>query len=163
MLEKWDTSFKPKVIAEAKHLTSSTELSSLVIAGQQLEDDPGTNLDSDLTSLLLLLHLLPPAAKKAPLMLWTNFIDDPLKRGECQLLILCQETRSLAAFDELFKSHFVFNLSYEDPVAQMFTFVQTSIYNTDIGTTSETPRVCENPGKASQLQIQLYYNDFYVY
>ncbi|KAK2921704.1 hypothetical protein Q8A73_001189 [Channa argus] len=42
MLEKWDTSFKPKVIAKAKHLTSSTELSSFVKAAKQLKEDPGT-------------------------------------------------------------------------------------------------------------------------
>lgn len=37
-------------------------------------------------------------------------------------LVPCQETSSLAAFDELLKSHFVFTLSYEESLAQIFTF-----------------------------------------
>ncbi|KAK2910705.1 hypothetical protein Q8A73_008420 [Channa argus] len=42
-------------------------------------------------------------------------------------LIPCQSSSFLAAFDELFKSHFVFKLSYEDSLIQMFTFFQRTI------------------------------------
>lgn len=90
LLEKWDTSFKPKVIAEAQHLTSSTELCFLLKAAEETEEDTETSKntynihvtqdlridiyilnyllhflpdwDSDMASLLLLLYLLPPAA-----------------------------------------------------------------------------------------------------
>ncbi|XP_078141265.1 uncharacterized protein LOC144539600 [Centroberyx gerrardi] len=59
MLEKWDTAFKPKVIEEAKHLTWSTELRRLLKAAEKLAEN---DWDSDMASLLLLLHLLPPTA-----------------------------------------------------------------------------------------------------
>lgn len=40
MLEKWETTFKPKVIKEAKHLTQSAKLSRLLKAAEkQAEDD----------------------------------------------------------------------------------------------------------------------------
>ena len=44
LLEKWDTSFKPKVIKEAKHLTQSTDLCHLLNAAKKLaeNDDNGT-------------------------------------------------------------------------------------------------------------------------
>ncbi|KAJ3608293.1 hypothetical protein NHX12_025342, partial [Muraenolepis orangiensis] len=53
----------------------------------------------------------------------------------------CQATSSLGAFDELFKSHSVFNLSYEESLVQLYTFVQTTVYNIDITTTDESPRI----------------------
>ncbi|KAK1896630.1 Granulocyte-macrophage colony-stimulating factor [Dissostichus eleginoides] len=58
-------------------------------------------------------------------------------------LIPCQATSSLGSFDELFKSHHVFNLSYEDSLVQLYTFVQTTVYNIDINTTDESPRIRE--------------------
>ncbi|KAI9524981.1 hypothetical protein NQZ68_012491 [Dissostichus eleginoides] len=58
-------------------------------------------------------------------------------------LIPCQATSSLGAFDELFKSHYVFNLSYEESLVQLYTFVQTTVYNIDINTTDESPRIRE--------------------
>lgn len=44
LLEKWDTSFKPKVIKEAKCLTQSTDLCRLVKAAEKLteNDENGT-------------------------------------------------------------------------------------------------------------------------
>ncbi|XP_041841635.1 uncharacterized protein LOC121640029 [Melanotaenia boesemani] len=62
MLEKWDTAFKPKVIEEAKHLTQTTEVCQLLKAAEKLAVNDDTNWDSDMASLLLLLHLLPPTA-----------------------------------------------------------------------------------------------------
>ncbi|XP_049328670.1 uncharacterized protein LOC125788836 [Astyanax mexicanus] len=58
-------------------------------------------------------------------------------------LIPCQATRSLGAFDELFKSHYVFNLSYDGSLVHFYTFVQTTVYSIDITTTNESPRVRE--------------------
>lgn len=62
MLEKWDTTFRPKVINEAKHLTQSVELCRLRKAAEKLTENDDTTWGSDMASLLLLLHLLPPTA-----------------------------------------------------------------------------------------------------
>ncbi|KAI9531994.1 hypothetical protein NQZ68_036356 [Dissostichus eleginoides] len=58
-------------------------------------------------------------------------------------LIPFQATSSLGSFDELFKSHYVFNLSYEESLVQLYTFVQTTVYNIDINITDESPRIRE--------------------
>lgn len=39
LLEKWDTSFKPKVIKEAKRLTQSTQLCRLIKAAEKLTEN----------------------------------------------------------------------------------------------------------------------------
>ncbi|XP_054482919.1 uncharacterized protein LOC129115521 [Anoplopoma fimbria] len=56
-------------------------------------------------------------------------------------LLPCNARSSLSAFDELFKAHYVFGVSYDQALNSMFTFVQTTIYNIDIGLSHETPRV----------------------
>ncbi|MCJ8743463.1 hypothetical protein PDJAM_G00094290 [Pangasius djambal] len=56
-------------------------------------------------------------------------------------LILCQANRSLGAFDELFKAHFVFNLSYDSALVNFYMFLQTTVYNIDVGQMKESPRV----------------------
>ena len=58
-------------------------------------------------------------------------------------LLPCQSCTSFDAFDELFKSHFVFSVEYDDALSSLYTFLQTTLYNIDIGTTDETPRVKE--------------------
>ncbi|XP_063058389.1 uncharacterized protein LOC134451923 [Engraulis encrasicolus] len=55
----------------------------------------------------------------------------------------CQGTTSVGALDELFKVHFVFGTSYSPALNNFFTFLQTSIYNIDVGKTKETPRIAE--------------------
>nr|XP_046240238.1 uncharacterized protein LOC124056643 isoform X2 [Scatophagus argus] len=180
MLERWDTTFRPKVIDEAKHMTQSVELCRLLKAAEKLTENDDTTWDSDMASLLLLLHLLPPTAgwrrtKISPSdavdkMLHFHksscSLDEHLQRREGRQpyilavgrtrnridtfyivvdkqLIPCQATSSLGAFDELFKSHYVFNLSYDEYLGQLFTFVQTTVYNIDVATTNESPRVRE--------------------
>lgn len=39
LLERWDTSFKPKVIKEAKHLTQSTDVCRLLKAAEKLTEN----------------------------------------------------------------------------------------------------------------------------
>lgn len=180
MLEKWDTVFKPKVIKEAKHLTQTPELCRLMKAAEKLTEDDDNNWDSDMASLLLLLHLLPPTAGRKRIKISPNdavdrmvhfhkscrSIDQHLQDRDGRQpyilavgrtknsietfyiavdkrLIPCQATSSLGAFDELFKSHYVFNLSYDETLVQFFTFVQTTVYNIDPTTTDESPRVRE--------------------
>lgn len=43
MLEKWDTTFRPKVINEAKHLTQSVELCRLLKAAEKLTENDDTS------------------------------------------------------------------------------------------------------------------------
>ncbi|KAL6491386.1 hypothetical protein MHYP_G00017310 [Metynnis hypsauchen] len=178
LLEKWDTTFKLKVIEESKHLTKSTELHRLLNAAEKHAEDDDANWDSDMASLLLLLHLLPPTAGRKRIKISASdavdkmvhfhksccSIDEHLRGREGKQpyilavgrahkridtfyivvdkqLIPCQATRSLGAFDELFKSHYVFNLSYEESLVHFYTFVQTTVYSIDITTTDESPRV----------------------
>lgn len=67
-------------------------------------------------------------------------------------LLPCQSCTSLGAFDELFKSHFVFSVKYDDALASLYTFLQTTLYNIDIGTTEETPSVKELSAKLLNKQ-----------
>ncbi|KAF6726458.1 hypothetical protein FQA47_020344 [Oryzias melastigma] len=50
---------------------------------------------------------------------------------------------SVAAFDVLFKAHFVFSISYDEALSSFYTFIQTTVYNIDVGNTKESPRVKE--------------------
>lgn len=50
-------------------------------------------------------------------------------------------SHSLGAFDELFKSHFVFNLSHDAALVNFYTFLQTTVYKIDVGKMKESPRV----------------------
>ncbi|MEQ2285768.1 hypothetical protein AMECASPLE_035252 [Ameca splendens] len=56
-------------------------------------------------------------------------------------LIPCQGTTSLAAVDKLFKVHFVFSVSYNAALNNMYKFLQTTVYGVDA--TKESPKVKE--------------------
>ncbi|XP_039618203.1 uncharacterized protein LOC120534678 [Polypterus senegalus] len=60
LLEQWEMAFKPKVIEEAKSLTLTAELQSHISAAEKQQSEH--EWDSDISSFLLLLHLLPPSA-----------------------------------------------------------------------------------------------------
>ncbi|XP_071325218.1 uncharacterized protein [Trachinotus anak] len=60
-----------------------------------------------------------------------------------QKVIPCMTQTGVAAFDELFKSHFAFSLSYDEPLFNFYTFIQTSMYGIDVGSVRESPRVKE--------------------
>lgn len=57
--------------------------------------------------------------------------------------IPCAAQTTLAAFDSLFKAHYVFSVSYDEALTGFYTFIQTTVYNIDVGRTKETPRVKE--------------------
>ncbi|XP_077101987.1 uncharacterized protein LOC143753498 [Siphateles boraxobius] len=57
--------------------------------------------------------------------------------------IPCKSVSGLGAFDELFKAHFVFGASYSKVLHNMYTFVQTTVFQIDIGKVKESPRVAE--------------------
>ncbi|XP_051571183.1 uncharacterized protein LOC127450830 isoform X1 [Myxocyprinus asiaticus] len=60
-----------------------------------------------------------------------------------QKAIPCMTQTAVAAFDELFKAHFVFAVSYDEALCNFYTFIQTTVYGIDVGTTKESPRVKE--------------------
>lgn len=49
----------------------------------------------------------------------------------------------VAAFDELFKAHFAFAVSYDEALCNFYTFIQTTVYGIDVGSVKESPRVKE--------------------
>ncbi len=51
--------------------------------------------------------------------------------------IPCKSVSGLSAFDELFKAHFVFGASYSKVLHSMYTFVQTTVFQIDIGKVKE--------------------------
>ncbi|XP_034147860.1 uncharacterized protein LOC114839129 [Esox lucius] len=57
--------------------------------------------------------------------------------------IPCRAHTSIAAFDELFKTNFVFRTSYSEALDGFYTFIQTAVYIIDVGKTKEKPRVRE--------------------
>ncbi|KAK7912499.1 hypothetical protein WMY93_012710 [Mugilogobius chulae] len=60
-----------------------------------------------------------------------------------QKVIPCSTQTGVAAFDELFKAHFVFSVSYDEALQSFFTFIQTTVYGIDSGNVKESPRVKE--------------------
>ncbi|XP_039620886.1 uncharacterized protein LOC120536568 isoform X2 [Polypterus senegalus] len=178
LLEQWEMAFKPKVIEEAKSLTLTAELQSHISAAEKQQSEH--EWDSDISSFLLLLHLLPPSAGRKKVKIsptdavdrLVHFhksctsIEEHLRVREGhqpyllavgrtkkridnfdvvvdKQLIPCARATSLSAIDELFKVHYIFNLTYEESLANVYTFLQTTVYNIDVGLTSESPRVRE--------------------
>lgn len=60
---------------------------------------------------------------------------------------------SVAAFDELFKAHFVFAVSYDEALTSFFTFLQTTVYGIDVGTAKESPRVKEIRVRLHNIEV----------
>ncbi|KAJ8000805.1 hypothetical protein DPEC_G00184130 [Dallia pectoralis] len=179
-LAKWPTFFKPRVIADCKTLPSSEPIEHLLSSAQQELNDYGW--ESDLATILLLLHLLPPTSKGPKtakirasqaadhlvrfLKVGTNMVTF-LKEVGCdqqpfllcvgeqkntlqkfyivvdQKAIPCKAETSLAAFDELFKAHYVFSVSYHEALCNFYTFIQTTVYSIDVGKAKESSRVKE--------------------
>ncbi|XP_076836399.1 uncharacterized protein LOC143528675 isoform X2 [Brachyhypopomus gauderio] len=181
-LERWPTTFKRKIMEESHGLVATSVLLDLLQNAESANEDEHA-WDSDMSAIMLLLHLLPPSAqgKKRPGKMSASQAVDQLIRFQkvgtsvqqhldtikvsCQPYLLalgptknnihayfividkyalpCKATASVGAFDELFKAHFVFGTSYSSCLNNFFTFVQTTIYNIDMGETKETPRVAE--------------------
>ncbi|KAL7846657.1 hypothetical protein SRHO_G00216370 [Serrasalmus rhombeus] len=60
-----------------------------------------------------------------------------------QKAVPCEAKTAVAAFDELFKAHFVFAVSYDEALNNFFTFIQTTVYGIDVGKAKRSPRVKE--------------------
>ncbi|XP_038153154.1 uncharacterized protein LOC119791231 [Cyprinodon tularosa] len=187
-LDRWPI-FKQKVIQQSKTLPISSDLEKLIQCAERAssEEEPEENLssgwDSDLSSIILLLHLIPPSCqgRKRPGKVSASQAEKHLvvflksgrsiqehveafssttqpyllavgtKRSSIHeffivlntQVIPCKSASSLEAFDELFKAHFVFGSVYHHTLHSMYTFIQTTIYNIDVGKVQETPRVAE--------------------
>ncbi|XP_053301814.1 uncharacterized protein LOC128460594 [Pleuronectes platessa] len=159
VIERGETSpYIGPVINEAKHLTQSIELSQLLKAAEKLTVSSGRKRTkiSPSNAVDKMLHFHKSCCSldehlrrrdgRQPYFLAVgrtrNRIDTFYIVVDKQL-IPCQSTSLLGAFDELFKSHYLFNLSYDEYLGQVFTFVQTTVYNIDVATTNESPRVRE--------------------
>ncbi|TDG99335.1 hypothetical protein EPR50_G00192910 [Perca flavescens] len=70
-----------------------------------------------------------------------------------QKAIPCVAQTAVAAFDELFKAHFVFAVSYDEALCNFYTFIQTTVYGIDVGTTKESPRVKEIRAKVDHIEV----------
>ncbi|XP_045082971.1 uncharacterized protein LOC121532948 [Coregonus clupeaformis] len=155
LLQKWDLFFKPNVIKEAKRLTSTPELRRLV---QSAESPPGRGLKSptisacDAVERLFVFHKsccsleehLRNQQGRQPYLLAVGRLKSKIESFYITMdkrLIPCKANRSLGACDELFKAHFVFNLSYDVALVNFYTFLQTTVYNIDVGKMNESPRV----------------------
>ncbi|XP_042562130.1 uncharacterized protein LOC122131465 [Clupea harengus] len=181
-LERWPTTFRARVIKESHGLVPTTELLDLMRNAESTAEVEN-GWDSDMSAILLLLHLLPPSAqgRKRPGKISASqavdhlirfqkagtsvqqHLDNITQSSQPYLLaqgstrssihsyfividkhaLPCKATGSVGAFDELIKAHYVFGTSYSSSLSSFFTFVQTTIYNIDIGETKETPRIAE--------------------
>nr|XP_043888719.1 uncharacterized protein LOC122773835 isoform X1 [Solea senegalensis] len=190
-LEKWPTNLKRKVITESHGLVPTTELLDLMRNAEstaEIENDDvcwSVGWDSDMSAILLLLHLLPPSAQgrkrpgKVSACQAVEHLIRFIKAGtsvqqhldnisqSSQPYLLAQgparssihtffividkyalpfkATCSVGALDDLFKAHYVFGTSYSSSLANVFTFLQTTIYNIDVGETRKLPELqsCE--------------------
>ncbi|XP_041958806.1 uncharacterized protein LOC121718053 isoform X2 [Alosa sapidissima] len=181
-LSRWQTFYKPRIIDDCKRLPHGTHMDSLLfLSSLSQPSEWSEDWDSDLATILLLLHLLPPTSKGKKhkkisaaeagdhLVKFMktghsmeNFLEEAraappflLCVGERkssiqnffvvleQKAIPCEVNTATAAFDELFKAHFVFGRSYDEPLYNFFTFLQTTVYGIDVGSAKESPRVRE--------------------
>ncbi|XP_051503370.1 uncharacterized protein LOC127411714 [Myxocyprinus asiaticus] len=181
LLEKWSTNIKPQVIAQSRGLTQTSELQDLIQNAEATEVEEGW--DSDMSSILMLVHLLPPSSqgRKRPGKISARQACDCLvkfiktgtsiqghldsigeslqpyllvvgpKRSRVQSCFIvidqhalpCKASNSLACVDELFKAHFVFGTSYCQELTNVYSFLQTTVYDIDVETTKVNPRVAE--------------------
>ncbi|XP_039607907.1 uncharacterized protein LOC120527778 [Polypterus senegalus] len=158
LLEQWEMAFKPKVIEEAKSLTLTAELQSHISAAEKQQSEHGRKKvkirPTDAVDRLVHFHksctsieehLMGRESHQSYLLAvgrTRKRIDNFYVVVDKQL-IPCAGATSLSAIDELFKVHYVFNLTYEESLANVYTFLQTTVYNIDIGLTNESPRVRE--------------------
>ncbi|KAL0148405.1 hypothetical protein M9458_056305, partial [Cirrhinus mrigala] len=100
---------------ESKGLNSSQELQDLIHCAEsavdtESDEDGKLVFNNGLASILLLLHLIPPSAqgRKRPGKISIHGYYIILDKKA----IPCKSVSGLAAFDELFKAHFVFGAAY---------------------------------------------------
>ncbi|KAL3983373.1 beta-galactosidase [Sarotherodon galilaeus] len=156
-LTKWSSYFKQKSSQKAKVFQASFD--------PEASNDWGW--DSDMAALLLLLHFLPPTSKghkktaKISSAQAANHLVRFVKEGvslttflekantrQPFLFWIGEQKKNIQRFfiivdQKAIPSHFVFSLSYDEALSSFYTFIQTTIYNIDVGNTKESPRVKE--------------------
>ncbi|KAK7912802.1 hypothetical protein WMY93_013013 [Mugilogobius chulae] len=190
-LEKWPTVYKQKVLKQTRGLTQTSELQDL-IQNVESSSEVEEGWDGDMSSILILVHLLPPPphGRKRPgklsarpacnhlvrfLKTGTSIQDhlDSIKESRQPYLLACGNTKSvihnyfividkhaipckspdsLAAFDELFKAHFVFGTSYDEDLINVYNFLQTTIYDIDVGNTKSNGSEAPQSGFSTTLR-----------
>lgn len=70
-----------------------------------------------------------------------------------QKAVPCVAQTAVAGFDELFKAHFVFAVSYDQALHNFYTFLQTTVYGIDMGTAKESPRVKEIRVRLHNIEV----------
>ncbi|XP_039599342.1 uncharacterized protein LOC120522481 isoform X2 [Polypterus senegalus] len=179
-LERWPTTFMQKVIQQSKGLNSSQELQDLIHCAESAVDTEsdedaqgrkrpgkmsasqaekyivifkkaGTNIQEHLDSIKESTqpYLLAVGTKKSSIHGYYIILD--------KKAIPCKSVSGLAAFDELFKAHFVFGASYNKVLHNMYTFIQTTFNHDRIvlgpGKTVSLCDLSENDQIASKLNI----------
>ncbi|XP_035998836.1 uncharacterized protein LOC118564540 [Fundulus heteroclitus] len=160
-LEKWPTSLKSKVIKESHGLVPTNELlnllrnAELAAEAENGRKRPGKMSASQAVDHLIRflkvgtsvqLHLDKITHRTQPYLLAQGSIQSSIHTFFIVIdnyAIPCKATCSVGALDELFKAHYVFGTSYSAPLTNFFTFLQTTVYNINVGETKETPRVAE--------------------
>lgn len=67
--------------------------------------------------------------------------------------IPCRATCSVGALDELFKAHYVFGTSYSSALTNYFNFLQTTVYNIDVGGNKGNSQSCRVTSKNVALRL----------
>ncbi|XP_072562540.1 uncharacterized protein [Paramormyrops kingsleyae] len=167
LLESWTHVFKAKVIKEAKCLTQSADLSVLLRSAEHESDGPwdpaedqGRRKSAKISAREAVDRMVQfqelnsrpepsprvPGGQRQPFLVAVGRRKDQIQSFFISLdgrLLPCQAGSSLGAFDELFKAHFVFGLTYDEALSSVYTFLQTTIYHIDVGSVKESPRVKE--------------------
>ncbi|KAI7789664.1 hypothetical protein IRJ41_014104 [Triplophysa rosa] len=157
LMEKWDRTLKPKMIQEAKRLTQTPAVQRLILSAEkssEIAKDSGVlKCASNAADKLVVFHKsccsidehLGKRQSHQPYLLAMGRSQDEIDHyiDLDSKLIPCQTAGSLCALDELFKVHYVFNISYDNALISFYTFLQTTVYNIDIGKTKESPPVKE--------------------
>lgn len=76
--------------------------------------------------------------------------------------IPCAAQTTLAAFDSLFKAHYVFSVSYDEALTGFYTFIQTTVYNIEVGLFVCTEMFNELPLFKRIKHIIMYGNQAFV-
>ncbi len=111
----------------------------------------GTSIQGHLDSIgeSLQPYLLAVGPKRSRVHSWFIVID--------QHALPCKASNSLACVDELFKAHFVFGTSYCQELTNVYSFLQTTVYDIDVETTKVNPRVAELRARILQWANDLFH------
>ncbi|KAL2095579.1 hypothetical protein ACEWY4_007727 [Coilia grayii] len=137
---KWPTFYKPRIITICKGLRpgkmhgkiSAANAADHVVKFMKVGTSMVTYLQGVASTQPLLLCV---GEKKSKIQKYYIILD--------QKALPCVAQTVVAAFNELFKAHFVFAVAYDEALFNFYTFIQTTVYGIDVATAKESPRVKE--------------------